>query len=1458
MINLKILKLSMACKKFQEKKYYKSKKNMNDANENIIISFNNNNSITNKRILSKNYLALFNYFILKIFIFLLLKTIILVDDRHYIILKILEPDNSININNESQSEIGLLEYTTDINFTIPSEYMSDIFINNTWENTTVDIIDLILKENNIVLSYDNPLSDFSYMFSDYNNITEIYFYNMFEDVINMTYTFNNCINLRKITFISWNSSELIKSKGMFYNCQSLTSLDLTKFNKISGEDISYMFYNCTSLENIKFNNNTKCLTTNMRGLFQNCISLTSLDISPLSSANVEIVWDMFKGCTNLSSLELSSFDTSSVTDMQSMFEGCASLESLDLSNFNTSKVQYMNKMFYNCINIKSINFKNINSESLGTMYQMFYNCSSLEYLNIYSLIEDVQSIHEMFEGVSDNFTFCIKENENIPNIFQLIKNMNATIRDCSEQCYGDNNKRIEIPDKKLCCRNYEHNGNCVDNCPGRTIPNEETKKCDHLSCRYYNYTQDGCIDEIPERYFLNDTILKTIDKCHEDCKTCRGKENNETTNCLKCNDNSAYFYLGNCLRQCENEGYYDSKEGIFKCKCHKEKCYECSQESLELDSCISCNEGYYPKFNEINLHPGFINCYQNPNGYFFDNVRQIYKQCYPTCGSCFDIGTKEKNLCTSCNSNNGIPAFYDDNSKTFNCYPNCSTYYYFDDKNEYVCLKEAICPKEKSLMVNGTNKCISSCPSNEYKLEYKNICYNECPDGSVIKDEHHCKTYCRIDRPFEIVKQQKCVSSCYIMERFHHECVTRCNEQLDELSDIIMTDIRSDLSETFDYTYIIKNQSVIIEEFNILYEIISTNVSTKNKRISRIILGECETELKKFYDIKDKEPLYIFKADATVEGQTGPVVSYEIYYPLDGIHLSSLDLGVCEGMDIQIIIPTNVSDIDLDLFNKDSSFYNDICYPYTNENGTDMILADRKKEFEQKNRSLCEEGCTLINYNKEDGTVQCSCGVKLNIPFASQIKIDKNKLYEFINLKSIVNFKVMKCVRLLFSVKGIKKNIGFYTLIPIFLMYFVCIIFFYNKDFKLLKYKINEIIFAKRNSKYFIEKPLKPRDKSLFVSFLDKKKINFMRKDKIRGKNIDFISNLEDKENSEKERIQKDQDKTINDLAIQNSSFHTNNNSVKFDKEKIDALSNQNENEQSILSIKKNKRKLNLNRPNVSSLFKPSNKVDDNSAIQAKINEEQNKPTLKKKGKNKFNDKQKEKLKKIIDFIDEELNDMGYAKALKYDHRTYIQYYLSLLMSNHILIKIFNNNDYNSRIIKIFLAFLNFASAYAVNALFFSDETMHQISEDGGAFNFIYQLPQIVYSTIISFIIDSSINSLALSQESIISIKHEKVVKIAFQKAKDVIRVLSIKFKFFYIISFLFLLAFWYYLGCFCAVYTNTQFHLIKDTLISFGTGNLYPFAISLIPALFRIYSLSDEKKKRRIMYKFSKLLTMF
>ena len=62
----------------------------------------------------------------------------------------------------------------------------------------------------------------------------------------------------------------------------------------------------------------------------------------------------------------------------------------------------------------------------------------------------------------------------------------------------------------------------------------------------------------------------------------------------------------------------------------------------------------------------------------------------------------------------------------------------------------------------------------------------------------------------------------------------------------------------------------------------------------------------------------------------------------------------------------------------------------------------------------------------------------------------------------------------------------------------------------------------------------------------------------------------------------------------------------------------------------------------------------------------------------------------------------------------------------------------------------------------------------------------------------------------------------------------------------------------FCAIYLNTQIHLIKDTLLSYASSFIEPFGIYLIPGLFRIPALSNRKKKNRyILYKISKILQM-
>ena len=228
----------------------------------------------------------------------------------------------------------------------------------------------------------------------------------------------------------------------------------------------------------------------------------------------------------------------------------------------------------------------------------------------------------------------------------------------------------------------------------------------------------------------------------------------------------------------------------------------------------------------------------------------------------------------------------------------------------------------------------------------------------------------------------------------------------------------------------------------------------------------------------------------------------------------------------------------------------------------------------------------------------------------------------------------------------------------------------------------------------------------------------------------------------------------------------------------------------------------------------------------------------------------------ISKYIDSELNTLPYKKALKWDQRTYCKYYSSLIKTKHLLIFSFMPAfDYNSRILKMFLFFFNFTVNFVVNALFFNDDTMHKIYIDGGSFNFIYNIPQILYSSLISGFINGMINLLALSNTHFIELRHNSNKKNIRAKAKEVINVLKIKFAFFFVVNLVLLVFFWFYLACFCAVYKNTQIHLIKDTLISFGTSMIYPIGIYLIPGFFRICALRGKNKE--FMYGFSKLLQL-
>ena len=68
---------------------------------------------------------------------------------------------------------------------------------------------------------------------------------------------------------------------------------------------------------------------------------------------------------------------------------------------------------------------------------------------------------------------------------------------------------------------------------------------------------------------------------------------------------------------------------------------------------------------------------------------------------------------------------------------------------------------------------------------------------------------------------------------------------------------------------------------------------------------------------------------------------------------------------------------------------------------------------------------------------------------------------------------------------------------------------------------------------------------------------------------------------------------------------------------------------------------------------------------------------------------------------------------------------------------------------------------------------------------------------------------------------------------------------------------FWYFISCFCAVFTNTQIILIKDTLISFGLSMIYPFGYNLLPGIFRIPALRKKDSNKECIYKFGQVLSL-
>jgi len=614
---------------------------------------------------------------------------------------------------------------------------------------------------------------------------------------------------------------------------------------------------------------------------------------------------------------------------------------------------------------------------------------------------------------------------------------------CTETCPEKYKKVIE--EKNRCiddCKNdgvykYEYDNICYEKCPNGTYILEDKE---------YNL----CFDNAPKGYYLD--LKKGIyKKCYQTCDECNSPGDEFDNNCTKCKINFSFyiniFNISNCYENC-NSYYYFNQSNEFHCT---QTCpIEYNKLIEDKNKCIDkCENDVINKYEYKNI------CYQKcPNGtyiiedkekylcydeipdnYYLDLDNEIYKKCYETCNKCNIGGNELNNNCIECKVNY---TFYINQKNISNCYKKCDSYYYFDKSDNFYCTET--CPDKYKKVIEEKKRCIDLCKNDDiYKYEYDNICYEKCPNGTIVNE---AKYNCYENENTNISKNASNVG---------------LEDRLQQFRELI---------EGFNVSE--QKEDIIEEKDNITFQMTTSDHqrNNRNKNMSTINLGGCEEKLKNIYGIDDSLPLIIFKIDYFSPDTLIPIIGYEIYHPLNK---SKLDLKHCEDELIKLNIPVNIDEDKLFKYDPTSEFYTDNCFSYTTENGIDIILNDRKQEFSDNNLSLCQNDCNYTGYNTDNKQSSCNCNVKNKIDLISDIIENPNKLpNNFDNEESSSssgssNIVSIKCTKALFSKEGLKNNISSYIILIFIAHFLLCIIFFIKCGYKMLEQIIREILKEKEN-----------------------------------------------------------------------------------------------------------------------------------------------------------------------------------------------------------------------------------------------------------------------------------------------------------------------------------------------------------------------------------------------------------
>ena len=561
-----------------------------------------------------------------------------------------------------------------------------------------------------------------------------------------------------------------------------------------------------------------------------------------------------------------------------------------------------------------------------------------------------------------------------------------------------------------------------------------------------------------------------------------------------------------------------------------------------------------------------------------------------------------------------------------------------------------------------------------------------------------------------------------------------------------------------------------------------------------------------------------------------------------------LNLSYCEKINVKVkynitdssklnkTMISQYSELGIDIFDSKDSFFNDLCYPFSISN-SDIILKDRISDIFQ-NYSLCDNGCEYKEIDIENMTVLCSCNIRTEI----NIEIRSPAFAEIVeNTFKDSNIGVVRCYNLVFNLDHLKHNLGYLIFSFFIITHFVCFLLYFIfgiKSVTIFVYKEME----KNNyiTRIFNPKKKKPKDYHNVSDYNPNYKIENSSSKRIAliKKEIFTIKN---KNKSEKNIVR--MTKTIKKNKLKNTkpifnykygdNYYNNNSFMKSKK----------------IYNHKSKSKTIINKIRLKTVKIKKSKINKEKQFPGYYN------LIQINANNSLNNKPPES-KYILD-------NYNYEEEIEYDKREFFRiYFIILLSKENILNTFFFRSPLELPSLRFSMFIFSYSCDFALNAVFYLNQKIsdkyHYEGDSLYLFTLINNITVSIFSTIVSYLLVKSLNSLTNSKNAIellfreeeqkmrknknYKIDKNKKIKIINELLK-VFKIMKIKIVCYIIIVLLLMIFFLYFVTAFCVVYKDTQISWLYDSLGSFMISFLIEFLTSFFISIMYIVSVQLRLK---------------